>query len=89
MTLEHEAVTERIIGEAIEVHFRLGPGLLASLYQKAFIIELRKRSRAVRDQMEGRNPKKRRSGYNRKLFIGGWFTSLHRASERAVSIELD
>ncbi len=26
MALEHEALTERIIGAAIEVHRRLGPG---------------------------------------------------------------
>ena len=36
----------------------------------------------------GRNPKKRRSRYNRKLFFGKRFTSTNRAAERAVSIEL-
>jgi hypothetical protein len=36
----------------------------------------------------GRNPKERRSGYNRKLFFGKRFTSTNRAAERAVSIEL-
>ncbi len=34
------AVTERIIGSAIEVHRILGPGLLESLYDDALCIEL-------------------------------------------------
>jgi hypothetical protein len=42
MALEHEALTERIIGAAIEVHQRLGPGFLESVYEKALIIELKK-----------------------------------------------
>ena len=52
MALEHEALTERIIGAAIEVHRRLGPGFLESVYEKALIIELKKRGLAVQDQME-------------------------------------
>jgi GxxExxY protein len=52
MALEHEALTERIIGAAIEVHRTLGPSFLESVYEKALIIELRKRGLAVRDQME-------------------------------------
>jgi GxxExxY protein len=52
MPLEHEALTERIIGAAIEVHRRLGPGFLESVYEKALIIELRKRGLALREQME-------------------------------------
>jgi GxxExxY protein len=51
MALEHEALTERIIGAAIEVHRRLGPGFLESVYEKALIIELKKRGLALRDQM--------------------------------------
>ena len=39
MALEHEALTERIIGVAIEVHRRLGPGFLESVTEKALIIE--------------------------------------------------
>jgi GxxExxY protein len=50
--LEYEELTERIIGAAIEVHRRLGPGFLESVYEKALIIELRKRRLAVRDQVE-------------------------------------
>ena len=52
MTLEHQDLTERIIGAAIEVHRRLGPGFLESVYEKALIIELRKRGLAVRNQMD-------------------------------------
>ena len=52
MTLEYEALTERIIGAAIEVHRHLGPGFLESVYEKALIIELKKRGLAVQDQLE-------------------------------------
>jgi GxxExxY protein len=41
--LEHEELTERIIGCAIEVHRTLGPGFIESVYQRAMAIELRKR----------------------------------------------
>jgi GxxExxY protein len=52
MALAHEALTERIIGAAIEVHRRLGPGFLESVYEKALIIELQKRGLALVNQME-------------------------------------
>src|SRR5215210_7553820 len=39
MPLEFEALTEQIIGAAIEVHRRLGPGFLESIYEKALIID--------------------------------------------------
>jgi|ERR1043166_190156 GxxExxY protein len=52
MALEHEALTERIIGAAIEVHRRLGPGFLESIYEKALVIELRKRFIEVVAQLE-------------------------------------
>ena len=35
-----DALTERIIGAAIEVHRHLGPGLLESIYEDALCIEL-------------------------------------------------
>jgi GxxExxY protein len=52
VALAHEALTERIIGAAIEVHRRLGPGFLESVYENALIIELKKRGMTVQDQME-------------------------------------
>ena len=50
--LEYEALTEKIIGGAIEVHRRLGPGYLESFYENALVIELRKRGLGVKQQME-------------------------------------
>ena len=41
--LEHEDLTERIIGCAIEVHCVLGPGLLESCYEVALAIEMAER----------------------------------------------
>jgi GxxExxY protein len=38
--LEHEELTDKIIGCAIEVHKKLGPGFIESIYENAFIIEL-------------------------------------------------
>ena len=42
--LEHEDITERIIGAAIEVHRKLGPGFVESVYEAALCIEFRKRA---------------------------------------------
>ena len=50
--LEHEALTERIIKCAIEVHKRLGPGFLESIYENAFMIELQKENLQVERQRE-------------------------------------
>jgi GxxExxY protein len=41
MALEHEELTGRIIGAAIEVHRVLGPGFLESVYQRSLELELR------------------------------------------------
>lgn len=38
--MEHESITEKIIGAAIEVHRELGPGLLESAYEAALAYEL-------------------------------------------------
>ena len=39
-THEHDPLTRAIIGAAIEVHRRLGPGLTESSYERALCIEL-------------------------------------------------
>ena len=50
--LEHEKLTEQIIGCAIEVHKKLGPGFLESIYENAVVLELRKRKFQVEQQRE-------------------------------------
>ena len=50
--LEHEQLTDKIIGCAIEVHKKLGPGFLESIYANAFIIELQKQNFKVERQRE-------------------------------------
>jgi len=42
--LRHEALTERIIGAAIEVHKTIGPGLLEGVYEECLCHELQLRS---------------------------------------------
>jgi GxxExxY protein len=42
-----EALTEKIIGCAIEVHRILGPGLLESVYRECLIIEMRRQGLSV------------------------------------------
>jgi GxxExxY protein len=41
--MESNQITEAIIGAAIEVHKRLGPGLLEAVYRACLAYELRKR----------------------------------------------
>lgn len=43
-----EALTEKVIGCAIEVHRTLGPGLLESVYRECMIIEVRENISASR-----------------------------------------
>ena len=38
--LEHGALTQRVIGLAIEVHRHVGPGLLESVYEASLCLEL-------------------------------------------------
>jgi PD-(D/E)XK nuclease superfamily len=40
LVLQHQALTERIIGLAIEVHRKTGPGLLESVYAACLYFEL-------------------------------------------------
>src|SRR5579864_2463327 len=39
---EHDPLTERVIGFAIDVHRQLGPGLLESAYEECLCYELRR-----------------------------------------------
>ena len=50
--LEHEELTDKIIGCAIEVHKKLGPGFIESIYENAFIIELQRRGLPFERQKE-------------------------------------
>jgi GxxExxY protein len=50
--LEYERLTEKIIGAAIEVHRRLGPGFIESIYEKALVMELRRAGLQVQQQLE-------------------------------------
>jgi GxxExxY protein len=52
MPLEHEELTGKIIGAAIEVHSQLGPGYIESFYENALVYELRKRGLIVEQQVE-------------------------------------
>ncbi len=49
--LLHEALTENIIGAAIEVHKSLGPGLLESAYEECLCHELHLRNIAFQRQV--------------------------------------
>jgi GxxExxY protein len=50
--LEHEDLTDKIIGCAIEVHKKLGRGFLESIYDNALIVELQKQNLQVEWQCE-------------------------------------
>ena len=49
--LLHEALTEKIIGAAIEVHREVGPGLLESAYEECLCHELHLREMAFERQV--------------------------------------
>ncbi len=48
--MNREDLTGSIIGAAIEVHKRLGPGLLESAYRKCLAYELRRRGFEVKEE---------------------------------------
>ena len=52
MTLKHKGLTSKIIAAAIEVHRRLGPGFIESIYENALVLELRKRGLEVEQQVD-------------------------------------
>ncbi len=49
---ESDALTEQIVGAAIEVHRILGPGLLESIYEQALVAELMLRGISCQRQVE-------------------------------------
>lgn len=49
--LMHHALTERVIGLAIDVHRDLGPGLLESVYETCLAFELKHAGIAFRSQV--------------------------------------
>ena len=49
--LELGALTERVIGSAIEVHRRLGPGFVEAIYENALCIEMPKHGIALERQV--------------------------------------
>ena len=49
---EVNALSFKVVGAAIEVHRCLGPGLLESIYQKCFAIELAERGIAFQQEAE-------------------------------------
>jgi len=50
--LHEEAITEKIIGAAIEVHRELGPGLLESAYEQCLCYELKALDVSFRRQVD-------------------------------------
>jgi GxxExxY protein len=48
---QRDALTERVIGAAIEVHKTLGPGLLESAYEECLCFELEQLGLTVRRQV--------------------------------------
>lgn len=49
--MEINAITDRVLGAAVEVHRRLGPGLLESPYAECLGIEMRKQGLAFRREV--------------------------------------
>ena len=52
--MEHAGLTSRIIAAAIDVHRALGPGFLEVIYERALLIELRRRAIPVESQVDVR-----------------------------------
>jgi GxxExxY protein len=48
--MQHNEVTGTIIDTALDIHRRLGPGLLESVYRKVLAYELRKKSFEVQEE---------------------------------------
>ena len=52
MVLQYEKLTSRVVAAAIEVHRRLDPGFIESIYEHALVVELHKRGLKVEEQVE-------------------------------------
>jgi len=52
MSIEFDELSNRVIRSAIEVHKKLGPGFLESIYQKALPFQLKKDKMIVEIQRE-------------------------------------
>jgi GxxExxY protein len=51
MPYEHDPLTEKIVGFAIEVHRQLGPGLLESAYEECLCFEIKQADISFRRQV--------------------------------------
>jgi GxxExxY protein len=52
VALEYEELTGEILAAAVAVHRALGPGFIEAIYERALVIELRKRGLKVLQQVE-------------------------------------
>jgi len=66
MGIEFEELSSKIIKAAIEVHRKLGPGFLESVYQQALPIQLKKDGMKVETQKEA------------KIYYNGQEVGIHR-----------
>jgi GxxExxY protein len=51
-TLELNEISRRIIDAAIQIHKKLGPGLLESVYRECLVHEMRKRGLRVEEEVQ-------------------------------------
>lgn len=82
MSAERDSLTEKIIGLAIEVHRRLGPGLLESAYEECLCWELKQSGlRADREVALPVTYKQVRLDLGYRLDFGGGEAGHHRAED--------
>ena len=83
------AITQTIIGAAIEVHRTLGPGLLESAYEACLAFELTSRNLAVETQRPlplGYHDVKLECGYRIDLLVAGTVVVEIKSVERLAPI---
>ncbi len=89
--MEFEDTTQRIIGAAIRVHRRLGPGLLESAYRACLAVELQRRGLDVLQEVpipliyEGTRID---SSYRLDLLVGGEFVVELKAVEKLNPVHI-